>query len=61
MDPVSIAMTVLSMKQSNTRQSIQTAVAKSAIEQERMIVDMIAQTAANAAPAGMGRHVNRMA
>jgi hypothetical protein len=61
MDPVSIAMTVLSMQQSNTRQSIQTAVAKSAMQQEQAMVDMIASTVANAAPPGMGRQVDRYA
>lgn len=66
MDPVSIAMTVLSMKQGNTRQQIQTAVAKSAMQQDRAVIDMITASAnnlsqINSTPAGMGQYVNRTA
>lgn len=67
MDSVTIATTLLGMQQSNTRQQIQTAVAKSAMQQDRAVIDMIAASTANLAnlqaspPAGMGAFVNRTA
>lgn len=67
MDPVSIAMTLISAQQQNTRSAIQTAVMKNDQQSQQNVVDLITASANNlaniqaSAPAGTGLYVDRSA